>query len=334
MTPRGKIFITLGDPAGVGPEIICKSLAELPVEQMPRFSVVGSKSVLERAQKIVGTSLDFTTSCDGKAESIEVIEPELPDEIPDFGVIDKRCGDISYRCIVRAVELCQSSDVPCAIATAPINKEALNLAGHQFDGHTGLLAHLTRTPSSWMLLTSEKLSVIHVSTHVSLSEAIARATYDRVLETIQVAFRHMQRMGIYAPRIAVAGLNPHCGEHGLFGSEDDEQIRPAVKKAQDDGMDVTGPIPPDTVYRQAAEGAYDIVVGQYHDQGHIPMKMIAFDTTVNVSLGLPIDRASVDHGTAFDIAGTGKADHTNMLATLSYAQNLIQSSDEREDAHA
>lgn len=173
-----------------------------------------------------------------------------------------------------------------------------------------------------MLLTSQRMSVVHVSTHVSLHEAIRRATTERILATVRVGNAHMKRLGMARPRIAVAGINPHCGEGGLFGTEDDRQIAPAVTQAQVEGIDVVGPIPADTVYHRAYNGAFDLVVAQYHDQGHIPMKLVAFDTTVNVSLGLPIDRTSVDHGTAFDIAGTGRAKHVNMLAAIDYARSL------------
>jgi 4-hydroxythreonine-4-phosphate dehydrogenase len=208
------------------------------------------------------------------------------------------------------------------IVTAPINKEALNAAGHHYDGHTGMLAHLTGCKSTWMLLASERLNVIHVSTHVALRDAIERATTERVLETIRTGHRHFKRMGYENPRIAVAGINPHCGENGLFGNDDPERVDPAVKQAQQEGINVQGTISADTVYHKAYRGDFDLVVAQYHDQGHIPVKLVAFDTAVNVSLGLPIDRASVDHGTAFDIAGTGKANHANMLETLSYADKL------------
>ncbi len=185
-----------------------------------------------------------------------------------------------------------------------------------------MLAALTGQKKAWMLLASDRLKVVHVSTHVSLRDAITRATPDTVLATIRTGHEHLQRIGIAAPRIAVAGINPHCGEGGLFGTEDDEQIVPAVKQAQAEGIDVQGPIPADTVFHRAYNGAFDLVVAQYHDQGHIPIKLVAFDTAVNVSLGLPIDRTSVDHGTAFDIAGQGIAKHDNMNAAIAYARRL------------
>jgi 4-hydroxythreonine-4-phosphate dehydrogenase len=244
----------------------------------------------------------------------------LPDR---FGVLSPRCGEASYQYIKTAVEWTLPGRA-AGIVTAPINKEALNAAGHHYDGHTGLLAHLTGQKASWMLLASERLNVIHVSTHVSLRAAIERATTERVLATIRTGHRHLRRTGIAAPRIAVAGLNPHCGENGLFGTEDAEHLAPAVAAARAEGIDVVGPVSADTVYHRAYTGAFDLVVAQYHDQGHIPIKLVAFDTAVNVSLGLPIDRTSVDHGTAFDIAGTGKANHGNMLSALAYARRLAQ----------
>jgi 4-hydroxy-L-threonine phosphate dehydrogenase PdxA len=186
-----------------------------------------------------------------------------------------------------------------------------------------MLASLTGSKSSWMLLASERLSVIHVSTHVSLRDAIDRATTERVLATIRAGDAHLRRLGIVNPAIAVAGMNPHCGEGGLFGTEDDLAISPAVMQARAEGINVTGPVPADTVYHRAYHGAFDLVVAQYHDQGHIPIKLVAFDTAVNVSVGLPIDRCSVDHGTAFDIAGKGIANNTNLDHALAYGAKLV-----------
>ncbi|MFL5018377.1 MAG: PdxA family protein, partial [Rhizobium sp.] len=193
---------------------------------------------------------------------------------------------------------------------------------------TGLLAHLTGSKSSFMLLASERLNTIHVSTHISLKGAIERAKTERVLATIEAGHRHFLRLGKTA-RVAVAGLNPHCGENGLFGTEDAEFLAPAVEQAQAKGIDVVGPISADTVFARAYNGAFDLVIAQYHDQGHIPIKLVAFDTAVNVSLGLPIDRVSVDHGTAFDIAGTGKANHVNMLSAIAYARLMARSPRQR-----
>ncbi|MDD3174371.1 MAG: 4-hydroxythreonine-4-phosphate dehydrogenase PdxA, partial [Herbinix sp.] len=205
------------------------------------------------------------------------------------------------------------------IVTAPLNKAALHDAGHVFDGHSEIFATLTNTSQYTMMLWSERMSVVHASTHVSLEEACRRVTKERVLECIHLAAKAMKDLGKENPRIAVAGLNPHCGEGGLFGMLDLEEIVPAVEEAQKEGLNVQGPVPPDTVFLKASNGVYDIVVAMYHDQGHIPMKMIAFDSGVNVTLGLPIIRTSVDHGTAFDIAGKGIAKEDSILWALKLA---------------
>ena len=315
------IVITMGDPSGVGPEVTVKALAALDASQRRDFAVVGDRSVLARALAASGLDLPVVAPGGDGIAVVDVPVEGLPDR---FGVLSPRCGEACFQYIRTAVEWTQSGRA-AGIVTAPINKEALNSAGHHYDGHTGLLAHLTGQKASWMLLASERLNVIHVSTHVSLRTAIERATTERVLETIRTGHRHLRRMGIEAPRIAVAGINPHCGENGLFGTEDDDNLVPAVAAARAEGIDVVGPISADTVYYRAYNGAFDLVVAQYHDQGHIPIKLVAFDSAVNVSLGLPIDRSSVDHGTAFDIAGTGRANHVNMLSALSYAGKLAKS---------
>lgn len=313
----GVIGITMGDPAGVGPEVICKALAAMPEGDRDRVRIFGNRDVLARAAAIVGADLDFSAG----PNSVRVDHIPFDGEIPPFGKLDPRAGDASFRYIERAVRAAEAGEIGC-IVTAPINKEALNAAGHHYDGHTGMLAALTGAKSSFMLLASERMSVIHVSTHVALRGAIDRAKTKRILETIRAGYAHFRRIGVEAPRIAVAGLNPHCGENGLFGTEDDDEIAPAVAAARAEGINAIGPISADTVFQKAYNGAYDLVVAQYHDQGHIPIKLVAFDTTVNVSLGLAIDRTSVDHGTAFDIAGTGRANHVNMQAAIAYANKL------------
>ncbi|EYD74121.1 4-hydroxythreonine-4-phosphate dehydrogenase [Rubellimicrobium mesophilum DSM 19309] len=318
------IVITMGDPSGVGPEVTVKALATLSPDERGDYAVIGDKGVLARALAASGIDLplqDWPAPPSGGLSVIDVPVEGLPDR---FGVLSPRCGEAAFQYIRKAVELAGTGEA-AGIVTAPINKEALNAAGHHYDGHTGLLAHLTGRRASWMLLASERLNVIHVSTHVALKEAIRRATPEGVLETIRVGHAHLRRMGIAEPRIAVAGINPHCGENGLFGTEDDEQIVPGVEAARAEGIDVVGPISADTVYHRAYQGGFDLVIAQYHDQGHIPIKLVAFDTAVNVSLGLPIDRSSVDHGTAFDIAGTGKAKYVNMLSALAYARRLAGS---------
>ncbi|MDB5537474.1 MAG: pdxA2 [Devosia sp.] len=314
------VGITMGDPAGVGPEIIAKALAEMPVEQRLLTRVYGDIDMMRAAAGFVGADIRFSEERNPTDGAISVDHSPTPGGI-EIGKLDPRAGDASFRYIASAVKSSQSNEIGC-IVTAPINKEALNSAGHHYDGHTGMLAALTGSRSSFMLLADTRMSVIHVSTHVSLKDAIGRATTARVLETIRAGYNHFRRIGVENPRIAVAGINPHCGEHGLFGTEDEDNIAPAVELARAEGINAMGPISPDTVFYRCYSGVFDLVVAQYHDQGHIPMKLVGFDTTVNVSLGLPIDRTSVDHGTAFDIAGTGKANHVNMNAAIAYARKL------------
>ncbi|MBJ3784564.1 4-hydroxythreonine-4-phosphate dehydrogenase PdxA [Devosia sediminis] len=307
------IGITMGDPAGVGPEISVKAVAEMSADDRARTRIYGNRDTLERAREALGIALDLAP-----------VVVDLPIEggpLP-WGKLDPRGGDAAFRFIEKAVRDAEAEAIGC-IVTAPINKEALNLAGHHYDGHTGMLTALTGQKSAFMLLASERLKVIHVSTHVSLKTAIDRATPERILATIRAGNDHLRRIGYDKPRIAVAGINPHCGESGLFGNEDDLQVVPAVATARAEGIDVQGPISADTVYHRAYSGAFDLVIAQYHDQGHIPIKLVAFDTAVNVSVGLPIDRTSVDHGTAFDIAGTGKANHVNMNSAIAYARRLV-----------
>ncbi|MGV0877607.1 4-hydroxythreonine-4-phosphate dehydrogenase PdxA [Martelella sp. FLE1502] len=317
---KQSIVITMGDPSGVGAEVTVKALAARDTALRRQVRVIGDRSTVARAAAVCGIDLPVVAP-DEAGDGIRVDHVAVDGLPQKFGVLSPACGEASYRYIARAVDLAMGGEA-ASIVTAPINKEALNAAGHHYDGHTGMLAHLTGSTSSWMLLASERLNVVHVSTHVSLRDAIGRATMERVLETIRTGHKHMKRMGLEAPRIAVAGINPHCGENGLFGREDDEAIAPAVAAAKAEGINVEGPISADTVYHRAYNGAFDLVVAQYHDQGHIPIKLVAFDTAVNVSLGLSIDRCSVDHGTAFDIAGTGKANHVNMLAALDYAAKM------------
>jgi 4-hydroxythreonine-4-phosphate dehydrogenase len=307
------IGITMGDPAGVGPEISVRALADMSPEDRARTRIYGNRATLDLAVEATGVDLNL----DGLVEDLPIEGGPLR-----WGVLDPRAGDAAFRFIEKAVRDSEAGKIGC-IVTAPINKEALNTAGHHYDGHTGMLAALTGQKSAFMLLASERLKVIHVSTHVSLKTAIDRATPERILSTIRAGNEHLKRIGYENPRIAVAGINPHCGESGLFGTEDDEQIVPAVALAQAEGINVQGPISADTVYHRAYNGAFDLVIAQYHDQGHIPIKLVAFDTAVNVSLGLPIDRTSVDHGTAFDIAGKGIAKHTNMNEAIAYARRLV-----------
>ena len=323
MSAAPTLGITMGDPAGIGPEIIVKALADMPPEERSRSAVIGNLGRLERAARLLGTKLKFAVApAEARDGAVPVfhVDSKGADSMPD-SKISAASGEAAYQYIAKSVELALAKKI-AVIVTAPLNKAALHEAGHHFDGHTELLATLTNTKSSWMLLASEKLSAIHVSTHTSLKNATERATTQRVLDTVRTGWKHYKALGYDNPRIAVAGLNPHCGEGGIFGREELEQINAAVELGKKEGIDVKGPISGDTVFYRAFKGEFDLVVAQYHDQGHIPTKLIAFDTTVNVTLGLPIRRASVDHGTAFDIAWTGKADHTNMKSAIAYAKMM------------
>ena len=307
------IGITMGDPCGVGPEISVRALAGMPPEERATIRIYGNLATLEAARTALGIDLDLAP---------HVVDLPIEGAPLPWGELSPVAGDAAFRFIEKAVRDAEAGAIGC-IVTAPINKEALNLAGHHYDGHTGMLRSLTDAKAAYMLLASDRLKVIHVSTHVSLQEAIRRSTTERVLATIRAGNAHLKRIGYAAPKIAVAGINPHCGENGLFGTEDDDQIAPAVAAARAEGIDVQGPISADTVFYRAYSGAFDLVVAQYHDQGHIPIKLVAFDTAVNVSVDLPIDRTSVDHGTAFDIAGKGIANHGNMNSAIAYARKLV-----------
>jgi 4-hydroxythreonine-4-phosphate dehydrogenase len=329
------IAVTMGDPAGIGPEIVAKTFADPGFGDENRALVVGDPAILERAARLLDLQLGINEIEDpeealfepGVADVLAV--GELPEDLP-FGALDARAGDAAFRYLQRATELANAGHVG-AIATAPLNKEAMHLAGHKYPGHTEILAELTGTEDYAMMLVTDELKVIHVSTHVSLREAIERVRPDRERAVIRLAHDSLRKLGVERPRVAVAGLNPHAGESRLFGTEDAEQIAPAVAAAVEEGIDATGPWPPDTVMMQARRGHFDIVVVQYHDQGHIPVKLMGFDTGVNVTVGLPFFRTSVDHGTAFDIAGTGKAEHASMQAALDLARKLAGAEAEAEE---
>ncbi len=319
------VAVTMGDPTGIGPEIVAKVFGE---ERTHRAVVVGDVTMMRRAVDLLGLPLRVNAverPADARFEptTIDVVAAsELPADLP-FGQIDPRGGGAAYEYVRRAVELALEDEVH-AVATAPLNKEAMHLAGFRYPGHTEVLAELTGVRDYAMMLVTDDLRVVHVSTHVSLSEAIKRVQPERELTVIRLADRSLRLLGIERPRVAVAGLNPHAGESGLFGTEDRDVIAPAVEAARAEGIDASGPWPPDTVFMQARQGRFDIVVVQYHDQGHIPIKLMGFDTGVNVTVGLPFFRTSVDHGTAFDIAGTGRADHASMRAALELAASLAR----------
>ena len=327
MTYRPVIGITMGDAAGVGPEIIMKSLAHRAVYETCRPLVIGDAKRLEDAGRRAGVSLKIRR-INVPAEAlfhygeVDCIDLGLiPDDLP-YGKLSPIAGDAAYQYIARTVELTSSGDLD-AICTAPLNKEALHAGGHIFPGHTEMLAHLTGIPEVSMMLVAPKLRVIHVTTHIGLLDAIRKIEPGLVQRTIERAHETLLRAGIAKPRIGVCGINPHAGENGLFGyGEEEEKIIPAVEALRERGFDVEGPLPADTLFFRAGRGDFDVVVAMYHDQGHGPVKVMGLEAGVNVTVGLPVIRTSVDHGTAFDIAGKGIADEGSMLEALKQARDL------------
>jgi len=326
---RPLLAITTGDPGGVGPEIVLKALLNPVVCQRCRPMVIGDARILQRAASMAWKGSIEVESIDDPKDgsfltgliSLLDLKNADPQDCP-IGQVRAASGQAAVAYVNLACDLALTGKVD-AIVTAPLNKEAMNLAGSHYAGHTELLAERCGAQKVSMLLTSKKLSVVHVSTHVGLDEAIRRVTRERVEEVIWLAYRSARALGIVRPRIAIAGLNPHASENGLFGNQEAEQILPAVLAARSRGLVVSDPLPPDTVFLRAVKGEYDIVVAMYHDQGHIPMKLLAFDDGVNVSIGLPIIRTSVDHGTAFDIAGSGKASENSLLAAIDVAVKMV-----------
>jgi 4-hydroxythreonine-4-phosphate dehydrogenase len=306
------IGITMGDPAGVGPEVVVKALARGEVYDFCRPLVIGDRKRLDKAIAITGA----------KPKEFECVDLGLvPEDLP-FGKVSAQAGEAAYRYIERAVKMALDRDID-AVCTAPINKEAMNAAGHRFPGHTELLARLTGTKEVSLTLLSPKLRVIHVTAHIGLLDAVERIDAALVERTIVRGRELLTRAGFPDPRIGVCGINPHAGEGGLFGrGEEESKIVPAVAAARARGWKVDGPLPADSLFYLAARGDYDLVVAMYHDQGHGPVKAMGLEHGVNVTAGLPIVRTSVDHGTAFDIAGTGKADERSMIEALKQAAAL------------
>ncbi|NKK30017.1 4-hydroxythreonine-4-phosphate dehydrogenase PdxA [Rhizobium leguminosarum bv. viciae] len=307
------IGITMGDPCGIGPEIVARIFAD----GLPEHAVViGDAKVMERAVRALDlplqvqpvTSVDEAVP-DGKLMAVLNVS-DLPDDFP-IGQVDARAGRASYDYVVRAIDEALAGNIR-AIVTAPINKEAMKMGGLNYPGHTEILAERSGTDKFAMMLANDELRVILVTIHVSLRNAIDLVTQESVLRTIELAHRAGKAYGIASPRIAVAGLNPHAGENGMFGREDLDIIAPAIGRAQELGINASGPWPADTIFMRARRGEFDIVVAQYHDQGLIPVKYLGIDSGVNVTIGLPFIRTSVDHGTAFDIAGQGTADHSSL----------------------
>ncbi|MFN8637694.1 MAG: 4-hydroxythreonine-4-phosphate dehydrogenase PdxA [Chloroflexota bacterium] len=321
--------ITMGDAAGVGPEVTVKALMNDEIRAKARAVVIGDASVVREAARIVGCTLPVNVvdrivpeQLDGSA--IWVLDlGNRPVDSLTRGKVDGVNGAAAFEYVDKAVTLALKNEID-AIVTAPLNKEAMHLGGYKYPGHTEALAHLCDIGEDdiTMLLASPRLRVSHVSTHVSMMEAVRSVTADRVVRVARLTAEAVAPLVDRPPKIALAGINPHAGENGLFGPEDDREIRPAAAALQAEGIDAYGPIPGDTVFLRALKGEFDAVVAMYHDQGHIPSKLAGFDDTVNITLGLPIIRTSVDHGTAFDIAGTGKAQAVNMEVAIDLAAGM------------
>lgn len=345
MLKRPIVGITMGDPAGNGPEITVKALLHEDIYKHCRPIVVGDAKMLEKAVSIVGhpelkiRRVSSVSDAVFEYGTIDVLHMELIDlDKFEYGKVSIMCGMAAFLCVKKVIELAMKGEVD-ATCTNALNKEAMNkalaLKGMHFDGHTEIYATYTGTKKYTMMLAHHDLRVVHVSTHCSLREACDRVKKARVLDVIRIANKACKDIGITNPRIAVAGLNPHSGENGLFGREEIDEIIPAIKEAQSEGMSVDGPVPPDSLFPKALGGWYDIVVAMYHDQGHIPLKTVGFVYDremkkwkavegVNITLGLPIIRTSVDHGTGFDQAGKGTSNELSLVNALEYAIQLAQ----------
>jgi 4-phospho-D-threonate 3-dehydrogenase / 4-phospho-D-erythronate 3-dehydrogenase len=328
------LAITMGDPAGIGPEIAAKTFANAEVYDMCRPLLCGNGKVMEKCIAQLGINLKInaiTHAEDARFQQgvIDVVEIGGDADAIEQGKVSAVAGDMAFKAVVCAISLAMEGNVDGTV-TGPINKESLNLAGHYFSGHTEIYAHYTNTPKFAMLLADDHFRVIHVTTHVSLRHACDLIKKERVLDVIQLMDSGLRQLGVANPRIGVAGLNPHSGDGGLFGNEDTLEIEPAVKAAKAEGLLVDGPIPPDTLFALANGGKFDGCVAMYHDQGHIPFKLLGFQWDrekgtmksvrgVNITLGLPIIRTSVDHGTAMEIAGKGIASPDALFHAIEYA---------------
>lgn len=338
MTPI--LAITMGDPAGIGPEICVRSLAHKDTYTLCKPIIVGDAKIIQLAVDLLKLDQPLTVNAvtdvkDAKFEhgTIDVYDLDLIDMSTfKFGEVQVQCGNAAFQYVRKAIDLAMANEVD-GTCTAPLNKEAIHLAGHNYDGHTEIYATFTGTKKYAMLLADGPMRVIHVSTHVSLREACDRCKKDRIIEVYELIDDACRQFGIDNPHIAIAGLNPHCSENGLFGWEEAKEIIPAVEELKARGFNVEGPVPPDSVFAKAKSGKYDGVVAQYHDQGHIPLKVVGFNWDaatgkmlpqkgVNITLGLPIIRVSVDHGTAFDVAGKGVAAEDALISSIEYAAKM------------
>ena len=321
------VAITLGDPAGTGSEIILKALGQTDVRALGRMLIVGDAATLDRAQTYTGTQLRLRAVSSPEAarfdsDVLDVLDLKNVDLAGlAVGKVSPMAGHAAYEYVKTAAELALAGRVD-AIVTSALNKAALNAAGHHFDGHTGLLAEVCKAPGATMMLVADKLRVTHVSTHVSLRQAIDRVRPERILKVLQLTHDAVRRLGIEKPKLAVAGLNPHAGEGGLFGDEEEKYIAPAIAQARALGLDASGPWPGDTVFFRTLQGEFDGAVAMYHDQGHVAAKMLGIWRGVNVTLGLPIIRTSVEHGTDFSNAGTGRGDPRSLIEAIKLAAIL------------
>lgn len=323
---RPRIAISIGDPAGIGPEVTWKALTDTELLDSAQWIVVGEEWIVEDLERQIGPiphrAVRELSEVDENLSCIVLNAGKLDRHDDAYGRVSARSGKAGLEYVWIATQLCLSGQAD-AIVTAPLNKEAVALTGQQFCGHTEFIAELCGVDESRMLLVNDRLCVVHVSTHISLANAVQLDT-SRILKTIELADDAFWRLRGKLPRIAVCGLNPHAGENGMFGDQEMKIIAPAVEAAQSRGIDCKGPLPADTLFLQAFRGLYDVVVAMYHDQGHIPMKLMDFEHTVNVTLGLPIIRTSVDHGTAFDIAGKNLASADDMKTAMRMALQMVR----------
>lgn len=332
------LAVTMGDPSGIGPEIAVKVFSRETVYRDYRPLVIGNADQIAAAIGLCGSDIRVRTirqpeEAKFQYGTIDLID--LPVAHPErirAGEISAESGDIAFRSVVEGIELARSKRVD-AVVTCPLHKEAMNLAGHHFSGHTEIFAHYTGSDKYAMLLADERIRIIHVTTHVSLRNACDLIKKKRIIEVIRLMDDALKSLGIERPQIGVAGLNPHSSDGGLFGDEEEKEIIPAIKEAVSEGIHASGPVPPDTLFALANGGRFDGCVAMYHDQGHIPFKLMGFRwdearqvmksvTGVNITLGLPIIRTSVDHGTAFEIAGKGIASPDALFMAMEYAKTL------------
>ena len=327
--PEKPLAITMGDPAGIGPEIIVKGWLESEIRNIRKIAIGDPDLFRSLAQKyapeLIVQEISSPDQSPWDFSILAVLPPSHTDPLEEVtpGTSHVMAGRWSYYCVKTGVDLAMARKVS-GIVTAPLNKKVLHAAGFNYPGHTELIAHLTGAGKVGMMLVGGPLRVILVTTHIPFREIAQKITRERVLETIQLAARAMEMLSISSPKIAVAALNPHAGEASLFGDEENRFIFPAVLEARSEGIDVDGPLPADTLYAKAAQGRYDVVVSQYHDQGLIPLKMLSFGKGINVTIGIPIIRTSVDHGTAYDIVGKGIAQTGSLIAAIRLASQLVE----------